>query len=75
MIAERLRYLNAASAESLIRTSGELGRMLNSLIHSIRTPESSTRPVHLCSRSSEPRIPKSRSEVPKSEVRGLKSEV
>jgi four helix bundle protein len=47
LIAERLRYLNVTRAESLIRTSGELGRMLNSLIHSIRTPESSARPVHL----------------------------
>jgi four helix bundle protein len=45
LIAERLRYLTPQSAESLISNSSELGRMLNSLIQSIRSPENTKRPV------------------------------
>ena len=40
LIAQRLTYLNAARAEALIKISTELGRMLNSLIQSIRAPDS-----------------------------------
>jgi four helix bundle protein len=46
-IAERLGFLTRARAEVLMRISSELGRMLNSLIQSIRTPEVSKRPVVL----------------------------
>ena len=45
LIAQRLQYLTAPCADKLIRTSNELGRMLNSLIQSIRGPESSKRSV------------------------------
>src|ERR1700746_3850820 len=44
LIAQRLRYLTQPGAEGLIRTSTELGRMLNRLIQSIRGPAAS-RPV------------------------------
>jgi four helix bundle protein len=40
LIAQRLNYLPQPRAENLIRASNELGRMLNSLIQSIRTPQS-----------------------------------
>jgi four helix bundle protein len=40
LIAQRLKYLPQPRAENLIRASNELGRMLNSLIQSIRTPQS-----------------------------------
>jgi four helix bundle protein len=43
LIAQRLRYLTAPSAEALIKISTELGRMLNSLIQSIRVPGSPQR--------------------------------
>jgi four helix bundle protein len=39
LIAQRLGYLNQSRAEALTKLSAELGRMLNSLIHSIRSPE------------------------------------
>jgi four helix bundle protein len=39
LIAERLSLLTSACAEFLLRIASELGRMLNSLIHSIRTPD------------------------------------
>ena len=42
-IAQRLQYLTPPRADNLIRASNELGRMLNSLIQSIRGPESSKR--------------------------------
>jgi four helix bundle protein len=45
LIAQRLKYVTPPRAENLIRTSSELGRMLNSLIQSIRSPENSKRPV------------------------------
>jgi four helix bundle protein len=45
LIAQRLRYLTPQSAEGLISNSSELGRMLNSLIQSIRSPENTKRPV------------------------------
>lgn len=45
LIAQRLSYLTSPRAEILIRTSEELGRMLNSLIHSIRGPENTKRSV------------------------------
>ena len=38
-IAERLSMLTQERADSLMKHSGELGRMLNSLIQSVRTPE------------------------------------
>ena len=44
LIAQCLRYLIQPGAEGLIRTSTELGRMLNRLIQSIRGPAAS-RPV------------------------------
>jgi len=45
LIAQRLRYVTPPRAENLIRTSNELGRMLNSLIQSIRSPENTKRSV------------------------------
>ena len=39
LIAERLKFLSPPRAEGLIQISSELGRMLNSLIQSIRSPE------------------------------------
>jgi four helix bundle protein len=45
LIGERLTYLTSARAEALLRISAELGRMLNSLIQSIRVPENSKRSV------------------------------
>ena len=45
LIAQRLRYLNPQGAEGLISNSSELGRMLNSLIQSIRSPENTKRSV------------------------------
>lgn len=45
LIAQRLRYLTPPRAEDLIRTSSELGRMLNSLLQSIRGPEDTKRSV------------------------------
>ena len=41
LIAQRLEYLAAAEAESLIANSAQLGRMLNALIQSVRNPETS----------------------------------
>ena len=43
LIAQRLGYLTALRSEGLIRNSNQLGRMLNSLIQSIRVPESAKR--------------------------------
>jgi len=40
-----LKYVAPPRAENLIRTSNELGRMLNSLIQSIRSPENIKRSV------------------------------
>jgi four helix bundle protein len=45
LIAQRLQYLTPPRADNLLRTSNELGRMLNALIQSIRGPESSKRSV------------------------------
>lgn len=45
LIAQRLMYLPPTSAESLIKTSTELSRMLNSLIQSIRVPDRPTRSI------------------------------
>jgi len=45
LIVQRLRYLTATSAEALIKVSTELGRMLNSLIQSIRVPGSPQRSI------------------------------
>jgi four helix bundle protein len=41
LIAQHLEYLAAAEAESLIANSAQLGRMLNALIQSLRSPENS----------------------------------
>jgi four helix bundle protein len=43
LIGQRLTYLNDQGADSLIKISAELGRMLNSLIQSIRVRESTQR--------------------------------
>jgi four helix bundle protein len=43
LIAQRLKYLTPQRAEALTKRSTELGRMLNSLIQSIRSPESANR--------------------------------
>jgi len=51
LIARRLKFLTAPRAEALINQSTKLGRMLNSLIQSMRSPESTTRPA-----TREPRI-------------------
>jgi four helix bundle protein len=45
LIAQRLSYLAPPGAEALLKTSTELGRMLNSLIQSIKSPESTHRSV------------------------------
>jgi four helix bundle protein len=45
LIAQRLRYLTPPCAETLIGSSSKLGRMLNSLIQSIRSPEAANRSV------------------------------
>jgi four helix bundle protein len=45
LIAQRLRYLTPQCTEGLISNSSELGRMLNSLIQSIRGPENTKRSV------------------------------
>ncbi len=45
LIAQRLLYLSPLRAEALMKISAELGRMLNSLIQSIRDPESTRRSV------------------------------
>jgi four helix bundle protein len=45
LIGQRLAYLTPLSAEALLKTSTELGRMLNSLIQSIKGPESTRRSV------------------------------
>jgi four helix bundle protein len=45
LIAQRLRYLTPPCAETLISSSSKLGRMLNSLIQSIRSPEAANRSV------------------------------
>ena len=39
MISQRLKYLTPARAETMLRKSTELGRMLNCLVQSIRSPE------------------------------------
>jgi len=41
LIAQRLEYLAATEAESLIASSAQRGRMLNALIQSLRNPENS----------------------------------
>jgi len=43
LIAQRLKYLTPERAEALTKSSAELGRMLNSLIQSIRSPEGTNR--------------------------------
>jgi four helix bundle protein len=43
LIAQRLKYLTPPRTEALTKLSTELGRMLNSLIQSIRDPESYNR--------------------------------
>jgi four helix bundle protein len=43
LIAQRLKYLTPPRAEALTKLSTELGRMLNSLIQSIKSPESTHR--------------------------------
>ena len=45
LIGQRLGYLTPPCAEALLKTSTELGRMLNSLIQSIQGPESARRSV------------------------------
>lgn len=45
LIAQRLTFLMPAGAKGLVKASTELGRMLNSLIQSIRTPENIKRSV------------------------------
>ena len=45
LIAQRLKYLTPPGTEGLVKASTELGRMLNSLIQSIRTPENIKRSV------------------------------
>jgi four helix bundle protein len=45
LIAQRLKYLTPPRAEVLVKASAELGRMLNSLIQSMRSPESRNRSV------------------------------
>lgn len=43
LIAQRLKYMTPERAEPLIKLSNELGRMLNSLLQSMRSPENSNR--------------------------------
>ena len=43
LIAQRLKYLTPPRAEALIKLSSELGRMLNSLIQNIKSPENANR--------------------------------
>ena|SRR5271170_5429620 len=43
LISQRLGYLATSPSEDLILNSKELGRMLNSLIQSIRVPENARR--------------------------------
>jgi len=43
LIAQRLKYLTTSRAETLVKTSSELTRMLNSLILSMRPPGDSSR--------------------------------
>jgi four helix bundle protein len=45
LISHRLKYLTPPRSEALIKASTELGRMLNSLIQSIRSPEKPSRSV------------------------------
>jgi four helix bundle protein len=45
LIAQRLSYLAPPRAEGLLKTATELGRMLNSLIQSIKSPEGTKRSV------------------------------
>jgi four helix bundle protein len=45
LIAERLKFLSPPRAEGLIQISSQLGRMLNSLLQSIRSPENTKRPA------------------------------
>jgi four helix bundle protein len=45
LIGQRLAYLLPPRAEAMLKTSTELGRMLNSLIQSIKSPESTRRSV------------------------------
>ena len=45
LIGQRLAYLLPPRAEALLKISTELGRMLNSLIQSIKSPESTRRSV------------------------------
>ena len=43
LITQRLKYLTPPRAEALIKLSSELGRMLNSLIQNIKSPENANR--------------------------------
>jgi len=45
LIAEKLTYLSAPIADSLIEVSAELGRMLNSLIQAIRPEDRQRHPA------------------------------
>ena len=45
LIAQRLNYIPEPRAEALVGLAAELGRMLNSLIHSIRPTERKDRPA------------------------------
>jgi four helix bundle protein len=45
LIGQRLAYLTPLRAEALLKASTELGRMLNSLIQSIKSPDSTRRSV------------------------------
>jgi four helix bundle protein len=45
LIAQGLNYVYEPRAKALVELSAELGRMLNSLIHSIRPTESTSRPA------------------------------
>jgi four helix bundle protein len=45
LIAQQLEYLAPSEAEKLMANSTQLGRMLNSLIHSLKKPENSEKPA------------------------------
>ena len=45
LIAQKLAYVSDKRAEVLLKLAAELGRMLNSLIHSIRPIVTPTRPA------------------------------
>jgi four helix bundle protein len=67
LIAQRLKYLTPPRTEALINLSAELGRMLNSLIQSMRSPESTTRSAT----REKPQVPTE----PEPKVRSLRFEV